>query len=92
MTVHSGSGGGLLRIAPIGSVTRDVLVAVANGITMNGERQVPGFWLTKIEHTTFEQVLGDLRNRGVKVVLIACNCTCTCVPGGFGDAINMVFR
>jgi hypothetical protein len=33
-----------------------------------------------------------LRNRGVKVVLIACNCTCTCVPGGFGDAINMVFR
>lgn len=66
------------------------IVCVATGITMNGERQVLGLWLTKRGDTSFERdVLSDLRDRGVKNVLIAC--TCTGVPGDFGDAINTVF-
>ncbi|TAL87634.1 MAG: transposase [Rhodanobacter sp.] len=64
------------------------IVCVAMGITMAGEKEVLGFWLTSKPDTAFRcRVLRDLRNRGVKNVLIVC----TGEPVDFGHAVHTVF-
>jgi putative transposase len=66
--------------------TRVIYVAV--GISMAGLKEVLGFWAESSEGAKFWQtVINDLKNRGVKDILIAC------VDGlkGFPDAIKAVF-
>jgi len=63
-------------------------VHVAIGVNLEGQKEVLGLWTTANEGAKFWlQVLTELRNRGVKDVLIAC------VDGfkGFPDAIETVF-
>jgi putative transposase len=64
--------------------TRVIYVAV--GISMAGLKEVLGFWAESSEGAKFWQtVINDLKNRGVKDILIAC------VDGlkGFPDAIKV---
>jgi len=66
--------------------TRVIYVAV--GVSMAGIKEVLGFWAESSEGAKFWQtVVNDLKNRGVKDILIAC------VDGlkGFPDAIKAVF-
>jgi len=63
-------------------------VHVAIGVNLEGQKEVLGLWTTANEGAKFWlQVLTELKNRGVKDVLIAC------VDGlkGFPDAIEAVF-
>lgn len=63
-------------------------VYLALGITMEGEKEVLGMWIAQTEGAKFWlQVITELRNRGVKDILIAC------VDGlkGFPEAIETVF-
>jgi len=63
-------------------------VCTAIGIKMTGEKEVLGFWLTRREDATFKRhILNDLRDRGVRDVLLVC-------AGGltdFPEAISTVF-
>lgn len=66
--------------------TRVIYVVI--GVNMAGLKEVLGFWAESSEGAKFWQtVVNDLKNRGVKDILIAC------VDGlkGFPDAIKMVF-
>lgn len=70
-----------------GSV-RAKAVYLAIGVNMAGEKEVLGLWLAQTEGAKFWlQVVTELRNRGVKDILIAC------VDGlkGFPEAIEAVF-
>jgi len=70
-----------------GSV-RSKAVYLAIGVNMAGEKEVLGLWLAQTEGAKFWlQVVNELRNRGVKDILIAC------VDGlkGFPEAIESVF-
>jgi putative transposase len=70
-----------------GSV-RSKAVYLAIGVNMAGEKEVLGLWLAQTEGAKFWlQVVTELRNRGVKDILIAC------VDGlkGFPEAIESVF-
>jgi putative transposase len=70
-----------------GSV-RAKAVYLAIGVNMAGEKEVLGLWLAQTEGAKFWlQVVSELRNRGVKDLLIAC------VDGlkGFPKAIEAVF-
>jgi putative transposase len=70
-----------------GSV-RAKAVYLAIGVNMAGEKEVLGLWLAQTEGAKFWlQVVSELRNRGVKDLLIAC------VDGlkGFPEAIEAVF-
>jgi putative transposase len=69
---------------------------VAIGIDADGEKHVLGIWLAKTPPQaaaagegarSWGSVMADLRNRGVRDILIAC------VDGlsGFGDAITAAF-
>ena len=63
-------------------------VYLAVGITMEGKKDVLGFWIEKTEGSKFWlQVVTELKNRGVKDIFIAC------VDGlkGFPEAIRAVF-
>lgn len=63
-------------------------VYLAIGITMAGEKEVLGLWMSQSEGAKFWlQVVTELRNRGVQDIFIAC------VDGlkGFPDAIEAVF-
>ena len=63
-------------------------VHVAIGVNLEGQKEVLGLWTTANEGAKFWlQVLTELKNRGVKDILIAC------VDGlkGFPDAIETVF-
>lgn len=63
-------------------------VYLAVGITMEGKKDVLGFWIEKTEGSKFWlQVITELKNRGVKDIFIAC------VDGlkGFPEAIRAVF-
>ena len=63
-------------------------VYLAIGVTMSGEKEVLGLWLSQTEGAKFWlQVVTELRNRGVQDIFIAC------VDGlkGFPDAIEAVF-
>ena len=63
-------------------------VYLALGITMEGEKEVLGLWIAQTEGAKFWlQVVTELRNRGLKDILIAC------VDGlkGFPEAIESIF-
>jgi putative transposase len=67
---------------------RPKAVYLAIGVNMAGEKEVLGLWLAQTEGAKFWlQVVTELRNRGVKDILIAC------VDGlkGFPEAIEAVF-
>jgi putative transposase len=66
--------------------TRVIYVAI--GVSMIGRKEILGFWAESSEGAKFWQtVVNDLKNRGVKDILIAC------VDGlkGFPEAIRNVF-
>jgi putative transposase len=77
----------VLKIRDGGSVQRRALY-LALGVTLDGERDVLGMWFQETEGAKFwMQVLTDLKQRGVRDILICC------VDGltGFPDAIEAVF-
>ncbi len=77
----------VIKIREGGSVQRRALY-LALGVTLDGDRDVLGMWFQETEGAKFwMQVLTDLKQRGVRDILIAC------VDGltGFPDAIEAVF-
>jgi len=77
----------VLKIRDGGTVQRRALY-LALGVTLDGERDVLGMWFQETEGAKFwMQVLTDLKQRGVRDILIAC------VDGltGFPDAIEAIF-
>jgi putative transposase len=77
----------VLKIREGGSVQRRALY-LALGVTLDGDRDVLGMWFQETEGAKFwMQVLADLKQRGVRDILIAC------VDGltGFPDAIEAIF-
>ena len=77
----------VLKIREGGSVQRRALY-LALGVTLDGDRDVLGMWFQETEGAKFwMQVLNDLKQRGVRDILIAC------VDGltGFPEAIEAIF-
>jgi len=77
----------VLKIREGGSVQRRACY-IAMAISMSGDREVLGLWFQESEGAKFwMQVLGDLKHRGVRDILIAC------VDGlkGFPEAIEAIF-
>src|SRR5215211_6562172 len=77
----------VLKIREGGSVQRRACY-LALGITLDGERDVLGMWFQETEGAKFwMQVLTDLKQRGVRDILICC------VDGlnGFPEAIEAIF-
>jgi putative transposase len=77
----------VVKIRDGGSVVRKACY-LALGVTMEGERDVLGMWFQDNEGAKFwMQVLNDLKQRGVRDILICC------VDGlaGFPDAIEAIF-
>jgi putative transposase len=77
----------VLKIREGGTVQRRALY-LALGVTLDGDRDVLGMWFQETEGAKFwMQVLNDLKQRGVRDILIAC------VDGltGFPDAIEAIF-
>jgi putative transposase len=77
----------VLKIREGGTVQRRALY-LALGVTLDGDRDVLGMWFQETEGAKFwMQVLTDLKQRGVRDILIAC------VDGltGFPDAIEAIF-
>ena len=77
----------VLKIRDGGSVQRRALY-LALGVTLDGDRDVLGMWFQETEGAKFwMQVLSELKQRGVRDILICC------VDGltGFPDAIEAVF-
>jgi putative transposase len=77
----------VLKIRDGGSVQRRALY-LALGVTLDGDRDVLGMWFQETEGAKFwMQVLSDLKQRGVRDILIAC------VDGltGFPEAIEAIF-
>ena len=79
--------GMVFKIRQDGSVTKKTAYLVY-GINIEGKKEVLGIWIGEAESAKFwMSVITDLKNRGVKDVLIAC------VDGlkGFKEAIESVF-
>src|SRR4051812_29619686 len=77
----------VLKIREAGSVQRRACY-LALGITVEGERDVLGMWFQETEGAKlWMQVLADLKQRGVRDILICC------VDGlkGFPEAIEAIF-
>jgi putative transposase len=77
----------VLKIRDSGSVQRRALY-LALGVTLDGDRDVLGMWFQETEGAKFwMQVLNDLKQRGVRDILICC------VDGltGFPEAIEAIF-
>jgi putative transposase len=77
----------VLKIRENGTVQRPACY-LALGITVDGDRDVPGMWFQETEGAKFwMQVLNDLKQRGVQDILICC------VDGlkGFPEAIEAIF-
>jgi putative transposase len=77
----------VLKIRDGGTVQRRALY-LALGVTLDGDRDVLGMWFQESEGAKFwMQVLDDLKQRGVRDILIAC------VDGltGFPEAIEAIF-
>ncbi len=77
----------VLKIRDGGSVQRRALY-LALGVTLDGDRDVLGMWFQESEGAKFwMQVLSDLKQRGVRDILICC------VDGltGFPEAIEAIF-
>jgi transposase-like protein len=77
----------VLKIREGGTVQRRACY-LALGITVDGERDVLGMWFQETEGAKFwMQVLSDLKQRGVRDILVCC------VDGlkGFPEAIEAIF-
>jgi putative transposase len=77
----------VLKIREGGSVQRRACY-LALGVTLDGDRDVLGMWFQETEGAKFwMQVLSELKQRGVRDILIAC------VDGlkGFPEAIEAIF-
>ena len=77
----------VLKIRDGGTVQRRALY-LALGVTLDGDRDVLGMWFQETEGAKFwMQVLNELKQRGVRDILIAC------VDGltGFPEAIEAIF-
>src|SRR5664279_2266093 len=77
----------VLKIRDGGTVQRRALY-LALGVTLDGDRDVLGMWFQETEGAKFwMQVLNDLKQRGVRDILICC------VDGlsGFPEAIEAIF-
>ena len=77
----------VLKIRENGTVQRRALY-LALGVTLDGDRDVLGIWFQETEGAKFwMQVLTELKQRGVRDILIAC------VDGlsGFPEAIEAIF-
>jgi putative transposase len=77
----------VVKIRDGGSVVRKACY-LALGVTLDGERDVLGMWFQDTEGAKFwMQVLNDLKQRGVRDILICC------VDGlkGFPEAIEAIF-
>jgi putative transposase len=77
----------VVKIRDGGSV-KNKAVHFAVGVTLEGNKEVLGFWIEQTEGAKFWlSVMTELKNRGVQDVLIAC------VDGlkGFAEAIETVF-
>ena len=77
----------VLKIRQDGTVQRRALY-LALGVTLEGDRDVLGMWFQETEGAKFwMQVLHDLKQRGVRDILICC------VDGltGFPEAIEAIF-
>ena len=77
----------VVKVRDGGSVVRKACY-LALGVTMEGERDVLGMWFQDTEGAKFwMQVLNDLKQRGVRDILICC------VDGlkGFPEAIEAIF-
>jgi putative transposase len=77
----------VVKIRDGGSVQRKACY-LALGVSMDGERDVLGMWFQQTEGAKFwMQVLNDLKQRGVRDILICC------VDGlkGFPEAIEAIF-
>src|SRR3954468_24491983 len=77
----------VIKVREGGSVQRRALY-LALGVTLDGERDVLGMWFQETEGAKFwMQVLTDLKQRGVRDILICC------VDGlsGFPEAIEAIF-
>jgi len=77
----------VLKIRENGTVQRRALY-LALGVTLDGDRDVLGMWFQETEGAKFwMQVLTELKQRGVRDILIAC------VDGlsGFPEAIEAIF-
>jgi putative transposase len=77
----------VLKIRQDGTVQRRALY-LALGVTLDGDRDVLGMWFQETEGAKFwMQVLNDLKQRGVRDILICC------VDGltGFPEAIEAIF-
>jgi len=77
----------VLKIRDGGTVQRKALY-LALGVTLDGDRDVLGMWFQETEGAKFwMQVLTDLKQRGVRDILICC------VDGltGFPEAIEAIF-
>jgi putative transposase len=77
----------VLKVRDGGTVQRRALY-LALGVTLDGDRDVLGMWFQESEGAKFwMQVLNDLKQRGVRDILIAC------VDGltGFPEAIEAIF-
>ena len=77
----------VLKIRDGGTVQRRALY-IAMGVTLDGDRDVLGMWFQETEGAKFwMQALNDLKQRGVRDILICC------VDGltGFPDAIEAIF-
>jgi putative transposase len=77
----------VVKIRDGGSVVRRACY-LALGVTMEGERDVLGMWFQENEGAKFwMQVLNDLKQRGVRDILVCC------VDGlkGFPEAIEAIF-
>jgi putative transposase len=77
----------VIKVRDGGSVQRRALY-LALGVTLDGDRDVLGMWFQETEGAKFwMQVLNELKQRGVRDILICC------VDGltGFPDAIEAIF-
>jgi len=77
----------VIKVREGGTVQRRALY-LALGVTLEGDRDVLGMWFQETEGAKFwMQVLTDLKQRGVRDILIAC------VDGltGFPEAIEAIF-
>ncbi len=77
----------VIKVREGGTVQRRALY-LALGVTLDGDRDVLGMWFQETEGAKFwMQVLTDLKQRGVRDILIAC------VDGltGFPEAIEAIF-
>lgn len=71
-----------------GALVKNKHVYLALGVNLEGHKEALGMWIERTEGAKFwHQVLAELKNRGLKDILIVCTDGLT----GFPDAIEAVF-